>query len=139
MLKLSYICLDDWHNPVYKDQNGKLWKDTNLGNGEPDLHSSSNNELDGEPCYPIKGEYEFITKYEENPYAFDYMMLSRMKSDCDYYLGYGRRSINALHGNTIDEHIAAMKRRWNSFPVNKKPEWLTWDQILEYELKMKEE
>lgn len=34
-------------------------------------------------------------KYEPK---FRYMMLSRMKQDCDYYLGNGGRSTNHLYG-----------------------------------------
>ena len=139
MLKLNYICLDDWDRPVYKDQNDKLWQDVNLGNGEPDLYSSSNNELDGDPCYSIKGEYEFITKFKRSPNEFDYMMLSRLQLDCDYYLGHGVRSINVLYYKDVDKHITNMKKLWNGFPINEKPVWLTWQQILEYEIKMKEE
>jgi len=60
MRKLTFIGIDDWDRPVYKDETGKLWKDVNLGNGNPYLHSSSNNEFDGEPDTPIKGEYEII-------------------------------------------------------------------------------
>lgn len=64
--KLFFVGVDSWDRPVYKDQTGKLWKDVNLGCGEPSFHSSSNNEFDGEPDMPIKGIFEIIKK-EESP------------------------------------------------------------------------
>ena len=87
-LNLEYIGQDDFSCPTYMDQKGKIWKDINLGHGTPSLYSVSGNELDGEPEYPIKQEYSFGGEgsYKENPYLFEYMLLSRMKMDCDYFL-----------------------------------------------------
>lgn len=49
---------DDWSRPVYKClETGILWKDLNLGEGEPDLHSCGNR-IDGEPCSPIRKDLE---------------------------------------------------------------------------------
>lgn len=59
---------------------------------------------------------------------FRYMMLSRMQSDCKYYLGCGNK--NARHSLwACDENIqiALMRALWYSLPVS--PEWLTLDQI----------
>jgi hypothetical protein len=78
-----------------------------------------------------------MTDKDADDMRFQYMMLSRLRSDCDYYLGYGHRSANNLWADSVDEHIAEMKRLWNGFPEDKKPEWLTMDEILEYETKMK--
>ena len=58
MKKLRFIGIDDWDRPVYRDKSGQLWKDVNLGSGEPSLHSASDNDFDGEPDMPIKGTYE---------------------------------------------------------------------------------
>ena len=60
MRKLKLIGVDDWDRPVYQDESGQLWKDTNLGSGEVSLSSSCNNEFDGEPDMPIRGEFEII-------------------------------------------------------------------------------
>lgn len=68
---------------------------------------------------------------------FDYMMLGRLKSDADYYLGYGNRNEKVLWALNVDDHIQEMKNRWNALPEDKKPEWLTMEDILEYEKKMK--
>jgi hypothetical protein len=66
---------------------------------------------------------------------FRYMMLDRLRSDCDYYLGWGKFSERILRSNNIDVHITEMKRLWYSLPI--KPEWLSLEQIDEYEHKMK--
>lgn len=67
-----------------------------------------------------------------------YQLLSRMRMDCDYYLGNGQIYGNHLWaGNeNIKEQIGYMKALWNSFPDNGKPEWLTYEQILTYGTKM---
>lgn len=138
-LQLVFMGVDDFDMPTYKDQHGHLWKDINLGNCPgPDLYSVTNDDLDGEPLFPIRKRYSFgeAGPYKNNPHKFEYMMLSRMQSDCEYFLGYGNRSTYALHEKTVDEHISRMKELWNGFPDNEKPEWLPWEQILEYEMAM---
>jgi len=67
---------------------------------------------------------------------FQYQMLDRMRSDCEYYLGYGYRDAKCLWSLDEKEHIQNMKDLWNNFGDNEKPEWLTWEQILEYEKEM---
>lgn len=66
---------------------------------------------------------------------FDYMMLNRLQSDCDYFLGHGNRSERVLHQGSVDKQIAEMKKIWNS--LKEKPEWLTMEQIEDYENQMK--
>lgn len=58
--KLRYIGTDWWSRPVYKDQAGKIWVDINLGEGVPFLHSVVDNEMDGEPDRPLRGEYRIL-------------------------------------------------------------------------------
>jgi len=53
MVKLEFLGFDDWDRPVYQDESGKLWKDVNLGNGEPALYSVSDNDFEGEPDMPF--------------------------------------------------------------------------------------
>lgn len=66
--------------------------------------------------------------------AFQYQMLSRLKSDCEYYLGHGNRNENHLWAGNVVDHITEMKNRWNALAA--KPEWLTMEQINEYERRM---
>ena len=57
---------------------------------------------------------------------FRYMLLDRMRADCDYHLWAGN----------VTDQIGYMKALWESFPVDGKPEWLTMEQILNYEQEM---
>ena len=69
---------------------------------------------------------------------YNYMMLGRLQRDCEYYLGYVNRNTKYLWAENEQEHINEMKRLYNSFSDENKPEWLTWDQILNYEKRMLE-
>ena len=64
---------------------------------------------------------------------FKYMLLSRLKSDCDYFLGNGDKG-SRLWGITVEDHIAEMKKRWNDLKI--KPEWLSLKEIENYEINM---
>lgn len=138
VLTLNYIGEDFWSSPVYRDQFNRLWKDIELGDCDPPvLCSTVNNEYDDEPDEPIR--QEFIIEQPNpinNAKRFQYQLLGRMKSDCDYYLGYGNRNLSRLWANNETEHIKTMKSIWLSFSEEEKPEWLTWEQILEYEKEM---
>lgn len=63
------------------------------------------------------------------------MLLSRLESDCKYFLGNGNRCERHLWAESVDDQISEMKAIWNNLEV--KPEWLTMEQIEEYEAKMK--
>ena len=139
-LLLKFVGIDAFSCPVYKDQFDHLWKDIELGNAStPFLHSVTNDDPDGEPITPIRQPYKFESEpYRTNPRHFEYAMLDRLRSDCDYFLGYGGRSVNALYYHNVKEHIDHMKQLWNGLPEDGKPEWLSWEEILEYEKKMSE-
>ena len=68
---------------------------------------------------------------------YDYMLLSRLKSDCDYFLGNGNRYEKHLWAGNVDDQIAKMKELYNKLP--EKPEWLTMEDIENYEKEMKQE
>ena len=134
---LRYIGTDDWARPVYQDQYGKLWKDVELGDFEiPHLHSAVGNEFDGEPDMPIRKPFKILTGKPKNPYEAQYMMLSRLQSDCEYYLNYGNHCVGRLYYHNENKQIDAMKKLWQEFPDDGKPVWLTWEKILEYEKAM---
>lgn len=67
---------------------------------------------------------------------FRYMMLSRMKSDCDYYLGNGNRYADHLWAGNEKDQIENMKALWKTFKPEDTPEWLTWDELMDYAWKM---
>lgn len=66
-----------------------------------------------------------------------YSLLSRMQSDCDYFLGHGNMSEKHLWGLTVKNHIRYMKIIYLILPINSKPEWLSMNDILNYEIRMK--
>jgi hypothetical protein len=68
---------------------------------------------------------------------FDYMMLDRLRSDNEYYLGNGNRNPKNLWAGSVDGQIEEMKKLWNQLPKDKKPEWLSMEDIEDYERKMK--
>lgn len=76
-----------------------------------------------------------VIRYDE---TFRYQLLERLVTDCKYFLGYGNRQEKCLWAGNVQDHIIAMQVLWRSFPYDKKPEWLTWDQISEYATHMKE-
>ena len=67
----------------------------------------------------------------------NYMMLDRLRSDNEYYLGNGNRHEKHLWAGNVDGQIAEMKKLWNELPKDKKPEWLSMEDIENYERKMK--
>jgi hypothetical protein len=92
---------------------------------------------DGEPEYPVKNSIVFeIINPNIKPSKsdqFKYMMLSRLKMDIQYYLGWGKRNNDHLYYKDPKKHIQQMKNLWDSFEEDKKPDWLTMEQIKEYE------
>lgn len=73
---------------------------------------------------------------KESEPSFRYQLLDRLRQDCEYYLGYGNRSKNALWAEDEATQIQTMMDIWNSFPEEDKPEWLTWEQIVDYAQRM---
>ena len=62
MKELRLIGYDYWDRPVYQDESGRLWKDINLGHGNPYLHSSVGNDFEGEPDMPLVEEFQIIDR-----------------------------------------------------------------------------
>ena len=83
--------------------------------------------------YPKNKKVENNTNLEYN-----YMLLDRLKQDCEYFLGNGNGNVDTLWAKDIDEQITKMKELYNSFTDDEKPEWITIDDINNYEKEMKE-
>lgn len=64
-------------------------------------------------------------------------LLGRMKADCEYYFGYGNHCAKHLWAGNEKDQIRAMRALWNSLSPKEKPEWLTLEQIEEYDKKFK--
>lgn len=66
----------------------------------------------------------------------NYMMLDRLKSDCDFYLGYGMRNAEySLYCKDEKAQIKKMLHIYNSLTL--KPVWLDVTGILRYAEQMK--
>lgn len=66
---------------------------------------------------------------------FKYMLLDRLRQDCDYYVRIGG-SAKCLWAGDEKVQIETMKEIWNFFEPDDKPEWLTWEDILNYAKKL---
>lgn len=71
---------------------------------------------------------------DSNDPSFNYGMLSRLQSDCEYYLGYGNRCTKYLWAEDEQTHIDIMRALYDKVPES--PEWLTKEQIDSYEQRM---
>ena len=68
--------------------------------------------------------------------TFTFGMLARLKLDCDYYLGHGHASNNALRGKDPYNHCNEMERLFLSIPEEERPLWLTKNDIGLYRMAM---
>lgn len=64
----------------------------------------------------------------------DYRLLSRLKADCDYYLGAGGRAEKHLWAGSVEAQITKMRELYDA--LTEKPEWLTEQDIDNYESQM---
>ena len=64
-----------------------------------------------------------------------YMFLSRMQNDCKYFLD-GHEYNKFLWAENPEKQIEYMKWLYNSFPDDKKPEWISMEEIEDYERQM---
>ena len=78
--------------------------------------------------------YESHDPKQENDEKSQLIILSRLQSDCEYFLGNGNGNDTNLYNSNISEHIKAMKDLW--IGLNTKPEWLGMKDIMHYERKM---
>lgn len=81
-----------------------------------------------------------MTKEEvlQHDKKFRYMLLSRMQSDCEYYLNYGNRNPKRLWAGDEQRQIEYMILLHDSFKEDEKPQWLSLDEILDYQKRMLE-
>ena len=118
----------------------------------PDFHERLHQEL-LEEIYPALAASEQVTRadldatvrdmhgdlqdkqekneLEQNP---NYRLLSRLKADCDYFLGAGGRVEKHLWAGSVRAQIAKMREIYETLPA--KPEWLTKEAIDDYDEQM---
>lgn len=151
-INLDYVGMAGMNEeiPMYKDQNGITWVDMNAEDEQNpqfrkfemfmDDYDDWQTVLEKKETiserYP-HAEIKIISDFERDPgMKFNYSLLGRFQADVEYFLGFGCGSLNMLYGNSIDTHIREMEELHNSFPPNKKPAWLTLDEIKEYKKRM---
>lgn len=127
--------------PCYRDQFGRYYFDQGDRHGNLELYTGAY--LDDE-CGEICGEpYNLVERpiickepYTEHPKKDAYMLLDRMRSDCDYFLGNGNGYEGHLYGGSVENICAEMEKLWNSFNEDEKPEWLSLKDISAYKRNM---
>lgn len=123
--------------PCYEDENGRIYFDLNDGKNGLDLYTGAyrhpeDRDICGEPDTNVKETIECDNPFVRNQREFDYMMLSRYKADCDYFLGNGNGYEGHLYYKDVNKHCDEMEKLYESFAEDEKPEWLTMEQIKEY-------
>lgn len=126
--------------PCYEDENGKLYFDENNGRNGLCLYTGAwrdeCGEICGEPYNRVTEKVECDEPFVRHAREYDYMMLSRLQSDCDYFLGYGNGYEGHLYYKEVNRHCDEMKKLHDSFSENDEPEWLTIEQIEKYRADM---
>jgi len=134
----------------YVDPDGSMnqyWRSEGLPWAIQDYHSSVGSILDftGDDIAALnENGWTLMEAYElcegETPdevmenFSYQYMLLSRLKADCDYYLGCGNRCVKHLWAGSVIDQIRKMRELYNQVPA--KPRWLSGHDIDEYEKKM---
>ena len=127
--------------PCYKDQRGRYYFDEGDRHGELQLYTGAYldeacDEICGEPNNLVTRPVICKEPYVENPKKLEYMLLDRMRSDCEYFLGNGNGYEGHLYGGSIENICNEMKSIWESFTDSEKPEWLSLKDIADYKTKM---
>lgn len=144
-MRVKYIGFGGGYNeyPCYEDENGKIYFDLNDGRGELVLFTGAYRhpedvDICGEPNVEVADPVECDKPFTRHPRERDYMMLSKLQADCNYFLGNGNGYEGHLYYKSVEKHCAEMEKLYNSFADYDKPEWLTLDQIHEYKTNMLE-
>lgn len=154
-LELTKVGEHHMDGGLYKDKNGKYYVDCHReieDDGVSEVYRLSPDEPDGEPEYLIRCHIKILnppteSEKKQKHFQFEYMMLSRLNDDAAAYFGRHGNEVedkwdcryhnaNFIWGNDISVLVEEMKKLWQKIPSDIKPEWCTWEQILEYERKI---
>ena len=128
--------LDKDHN-IFTDDS--IYDVVEVLTGISDIDKMPENLLDQIRNVVEKDRYRKVKKEDKNDRKeFNYMLLDRLRDDCEYFLNYGNGYEPNLWAGDIDSQISKMKKLYNSFADDEKPEWITIEDINNYEKKMKE-
>lgn len=94
-------------------------------------------QLTGEEA--VIADVKHIIATHEPADSYKYMLLDRLRTDCEYYLGNGNRHAPHLWAGTVGTHIKSMILLYDSFPEADRPEWITKEDIENYKRMMEGE
>lgn len=154
-LELTRVGEHRMEGGLYKDKDGKYYVDCFHEPKDDGVSTvyilSPSKEPDGEPNYAIHCHIKILNPLTEiekkqKRFQFEYMILSRLNDDAQAYFGHGNEDEDKwdcryhnehnIWGRNITDLVAEMKKFWQRIPSDIKPEWCTWEQILEYERKI---
>lgn len=81
----------------------------------------------------MKHTKKYICSSSSNDQQFEYMLLDRLRTDCNYFLKHPHEK--HLWAGSIDGQIEKMKELYDTLKI--KPEWLSMEDINRYEKDMK--
>ena len=81
---------------------------------------------------PTEAESDELPAFVDH--SGDYVLLDRLRADCDYFLGAGGRSEKHLWAGNVHAQIKKMRELYDALP--EKPEWLTAEAIDRYAAQM---
>lgn len=81
-----------------------------------------------------RGQYQQENAAQTRDYSFEYQLLDRLRTDCEYFLGAGGRSEKHLWAGSVHDQIKKMRDLYDILP--EKPEWLTKETIDDYSSRM---
>ena len=76
----------------------------------------------------------YVDEFSSSSNKFKYMLLDRLKNDCEYFLDAGNGDERALLAGSVAKQIEEMKKLYEQ--LSEKPEWLSSDDINNYEKEM---
>ena len=144
-MDFTYIGKNDWDQHIIRSKENRKYyvADATVGQ-DKDLSNaywysvSRNNPYYGEPMDSMEDDIEVNIvnpeKIQSDYQRFEYGLLSRLVADCRYFLGNGNGHEKHLWAGSVEAQIDKMRELWNQ--LEEKPEWLSLDDIDEYEEKM---
>jgi len=88
-----------------------------------------------EPKEDVQNTEQADAQSATNEHSYEYMLLDRLRSDCEYFLGTGETAENNhLWAGNPEAQIEKMQELYDMLP--EKPEWLTQEDINQYAQQM---
>lgn len=136
-MKVKFVGFGGYiEKPCYEDKNGKIYFDENDGRNWLSLYTGAYRdevgEICGEPCTRVTETVACDDPFIRHAREQDYMLLSRLENDCQYFLGCGNGCERHLYYQEVNAHCAEMEKLYKSFADQDKPEWINLEKIADY-------